>query len=376
MSQKKVAVFIGRFQPFHNGHLNIIQKAISEFDQLIILVGSANRRISIKNPFSAEVRTTLIEEVLAETNPGAPVMIAPINDYLYNDTKWETQVYYTVHNLLSGDTDDQAISIVGFEKDDSSYYLRSFPQWSLVEYQMQIEINSTDIRKALFNLKEMYEPTPTSRNDNVAYQFDIYGGMVKQYTPAPVQKLLLDTNRLYKEFGLDDLFAEDQFYKTEAMKFADYPYPETLKFMCADVAVVCKGHILLIQRKFAPGRNTWALPGGFVNTKETFEQTAIRELIEETSIKVPARALEGKVKAASQSIKSAKMFDNPARTLGIARVSMAYFIEVEADPNGRLPRVKASDDAQDAQWIPLAKAKGMKLFDDHSDIIDYFTGSL
>lgn len=366
MSQQKVAVFIGRFQPFHNGHLKIITQAIDAFDRVVILVGSANRRASIKNPFDAETRIRLVRESLIEACPDANIQLAPINDYLYNETKWETEVYYAVHTLLGDEVDDRDISIVGFEKDDSSYYLRSFPQWYFTAYDMDIEINSTELREALF-ISEMVNDESSRRE---------YAALIERYTPSAVQRFMLDIDGLYSNAGLADLLAEKAFYMNESAKFASYPYPDTLKFMCADTAVVCKGHILLIQRKFAPGRNTWALPGGFVNSKETFEQTALRELIEETSIKVPARALEGKIKAAGQSIKSAKMFDNPARTLGIPRVSMAYFIEVEADPNGRLPRVKASDDAQDAQWIPLAKAKGMKLFDDHSDIIDYFTGSL
>ena len=366
MSKKKVAVFIGRFQPLHNGHMSIIQKALDEFETLLILVGSANRRCSIKNYFSAEDRIAMLNIALREAVPSADVRIAPINDYLYNDTKWETEVYYTVHQLLDDAGNDDEISLVGFEKDDSSYYLKSFPQWDLVEYNQNVEINSTDIRQGLF----------TAVSENSPESWEAYAKLLTQHTPKNIRHVMGNVELMMERYNLRDLIGEHWFYESEQEKFKDFPYPETLKFMCSDAAVICKGHILLIQRKFAPGRNTWALPGGFVGQRESFDQAALRELIEETSIKVPKRALEGKIKAAAQSIKTAKMFDNPNRSLGIPRVSMAYCIEVEADPSGRLPRVKASDDAQDAKWVPLAKAKSMKLYDDHSDIIDYFTGSM
>lgn len=366
MSKSKIAVFIGRFQPFHNGHLSILEKASKEFDKVIVLVGSANRRSSIKNPFSPDVRMQWIESIASETLPTLNIRISSINDSFYNETKWETEVYYKVHHLADEAIEDEQISIIGFEKDDSSYYLHSFPQWKVRLYDIDVNINSTDLRNALF------EAQLSQSKDKIDY----FNYLMDTFSPVKIAQFFKDVEALYESYGLDDLVAEFKFYQDEAEKFKDYPYLDTLKFMCADMAVVCKGHVLLIQRKFAPGRNTWALPGGFVNQKETFQQTALRELMEETSIKVPKRALEGKIKAASQSIKTAKMFDDPSRSLGIPRVSMAYFIEVEPDHDGRLPKVKAADDALDAKWIPLASARNLKLFDDHSDMIDYFTGSM
>jgi hypothetical protein len=41
----------------------------------------------------------------------------------------------------------------------------------------------------------------------------------------------------------------------------------------------------------------------------------------------------------------------------------------------KLPKVKGSDDATNAKWIPLAQVKRMSLFDDHGDIIDYFVNA-
>jgi len=64
--------------------------------------------------------------------------------------------------------------------------------------------------------------------------------------------------------------------------------------------------------------------------------------------------------------------------MGIPRMTNAYYCEISPDYVGggnfpKLPKVKASDDAMDAKWIPLAEVKDMALFDDHADIIFYFT---
>ncbi len=58
------ALLIGRFQPFHKGHLAVIKKILSEADELIIVVGSSQHRDAEDNPFSADVRAEMIRRVL------------------------------------------------------------------------------------------------------------------------------------------------------------------------------------------------------------------------------------------------------------------------------------------------------------------------
>ena len=57
-------IFIGRFQPIHNAHVEIIRKASELTDKVIVVVGSANQPRTFKNPFSYEERENLIQETL------------------------------------------------------------------------------------------------------------------------------------------------------------------------------------------------------------------------------------------------------------------------------------------------------------------------
>ena len=122
----------------------------------------------------------------------------------------------------------------------------------------------------------------------------------------------------------------------------------------------------MIKRKSAPGEGLYALPGGFLNQNERIVDGAIRELKEETKIKVPDKVLIG-------SIKAKEVFDAPDRSLRGRTITHAFYIELD---DITPPKVKGSDDALVAEWIPLSNISGMqdKLFEDHGAIIQFFTG--
>ena len=60
------ALFIGRFQPFHNGHLEVIKEMASQVDKLIIAIGSAQESHTLDDPFTAGERHLMISETLDE----------------------------------------------------------------------------------------------------------------------------------------------------------------------------------------------------------------------------------------------------------------------------------------------------------------------
>ena len=144
--------------------------------------------------------------------------------------------------------------------------------------------------------------------------------------------------------------------------------PETLNFNCSDAVLECQGHVLLIQRKFAPGAGAWALPGGFRNQRETFLDCAIRELMEETNVRIPEKVLRG-------SIVKTELFDSPNRSFGIPRNTMAVYMRISPNPDYTLPRANGSDDAALCKWVPLTDAlNNIEMYDDHKDIISKVTG--
>lgn len=59
-------LYIGRFQPFHMGHLHAVKHALSEVNEVIIVVGSAQRSHSLDNPFTAGERMVMVREALNE----------------------------------------------------------------------------------------------------------------------------------------------------------------------------------------------------------------------------------------------------------------------------------------------------------------------
>ncbi len=82
----KRGLFIGRFQPFHIGHLSDIKDALKDVDELVIGVGSSNEKHTKYNPFSVEERIEMIDLVLPANDVGK-YTVFPIPD-IGDDNKW------------------------------------------------------------------------------------------------------------------------------------------------------------------------------------------------------------------------------------------------------------------------------------------------
>jgi nicotinamide-nucleotide adenylyltransferase len=75
-------LFIGRFQPFHKGHLAAAKFALSRVNQLVIVVGSAQKSHEPKNPFTAGERIMMIKESLDADSEAdvRRILIIPVPD--------------------------------------------------------------------------------------------------------------------------------------------------------------------------------------------------------------------------------------------------------------------------------------------------------
>lgn len=78
-------ILIGRMQPFHNGHIQVIKKILNDVDEIIIGIGSSQISHEIDNPFTTGERIMMISQTLIENNinPGKYYII-PIPDINYN----------------------------------------------------------------------------------------------------------------------------------------------------------------------------------------------------------------------------------------------------------------------------------------------------
>jgi nicotinamide-nucleotide adenylyltransferase len=77
----KRGLFVGRFQPFHKGHLEAIKDILNEVDELVIVVGSAQYSHKKDNPFTAGERVTMIRKALEEADiPAARWWIVSVPD--------------------------------------------------------------------------------------------------------------------------------------------------------------------------------------------------------------------------------------------------------------------------------------------------------
>lgn len=90
----KRALFIGRFQPFHNAHLIDIKNVLKDVDEVIIAIGSSQEKNTLENPFSYNERKQMIINTLKK-HKIKKYKIYPVPD-LYNDKKW---VDYIKKNL-------------------------------------------------------------------------------------------------------------------------------------------------------------------------------------------------------------------------------------------------------------------------------------
>lgn len=342
-------VFIGRFQPFHQGHLHNIKHGLAYCQKLIILIGSAYRSRSIKNPFTFEERQKMIRNDLQCVYPewAKRIIIEPLQDWLYHETAWENEVKARV----SKHTNSQSqIAIIGHQKDHSTYYLECFPEWSWLHVSKYEGFDATHLRLQLFKSQKLESP-----------DYYLVQPLVKDNANSPstgyTQRFLqwFMTTQTYA-----DLCEEYRYIKHYRQMWRDAPFPPI--FVTGDAIVLAHDHILLIKRQNPPGKGLWAMPGGFLDVEEKIIDCIVRELREETAINMTQHQL------LNQLVK-VEVFDYPERSLRgrvITHVGLLKLNHLET-----LPQIQGKDDACGAYWVPLNDFWSMpdQMMEDHYQII-------
>lgn len=343
-------VFIGRFQPFHVEHKRIIDLALEKSKHVLVLIGSAGKPRTVRNPFTFEERANMIFGAF-EGQTG--IIIAPLYDKTYNDIAWINQVQHIVKETALGAVNnfgfqinglaDARVGLIGMAKDNTSYYLKMFPQFESVDVPLARVMHATAIREGFLSGKmQKHELFTNELTPNVA-------------------------NFMFEDFKHTDSYAQLQreleHVKSYKKAWEAAPYP--VKHVTVDAVVEQSGHVLVVKRRAEPGKGLWALPGGHLEVEETLVDGVIRELREETKIKVPDPVLRG-------SIHATHMFDDPHRS-NIGRV-ITFAAHIKLTDDTKLPKVKGADDAEKAVWLPIGDVKEEMFFDDHFAIINYFLG--
>lgn len=130
-----------------------------------------------------------------------------------------------------------------------------------------------------------------------------------------------------------------------------YKYPRPA--VTGDCVVITKevdAKVLLIQRADEPYKGCWAFPGGFLNMDETTEQCAIRELEEETGLKV-------------NDVNQIGAYSKVDRDPRGRTITVAYLAIIDSPIS-----VLGQDDAAKAEWWPLSALPQLAF--DHNDIIN------
>lgn len=88
----KVALFVGRFQPFHNGHLYSLKKCFEMAERVIVAVGSSQESGTASNPWDYKLRKQMVCEVvrgMGVESKVAKIISCPDNP---SDQKWVSEI--------------------------------------------------------------------------------------------------------------------------------------------------------------------------------------------------------------------------------------------------------------------------------------------
>ena len=337
-----VVVYVGRFQPFHLGHLALLKHALSVAPRVVLVIGSAHQARSPKNPFTWRERAEMVRLALDEADR-ARIDFLPMRDH-YDQARWVAAVQAGVKALAGPSA---SVALVGHFKDATSDYLKAFAGWSVVPMARFTDADGTALRDALFGA------APRSIEATLA--------ALIEHAPVSTLDFLRAWVALPHFAELAEEWRVMQLYK-EAWACA--PYPPV--FVTVDAVVRCRGRVLLVRRAHAPGKGLWAVPGGFVDPRETVYQSAVRELKEETGLDL----LESTMRHALTAV---AVFDHPDRSQRGRTITHAHCFDLG---DRDLPEVAGADDALTAEWIPISELTALedRFHDDHFHMLDHFLG--
>jgi bifunctional NMN adenylyltransferase/nudix hydrolase len=327
-------LFIGRFEPYHNGHDTVARVGLERGSKIIFILGSAHEPRMPKNPWNVTERAAMIRHSLAEHSDRVLIGAVVTHGAL---TRWMGDVQREVNRLIvqdGGDPTTATVRILGRDKDASSYYIHHFPQYGpLISVERSEVMGATEMRDHYF---------AADRGGDLLIQANV---------PTPVYDLVMAFRRAPAYAGLVRCHEELKRYR---ITYGPGP------FLTVDSAILCQGHVLLVTRKNHPGMNQLAMPGGFKDPRETLLDAALREVTEETHLEVSKEKLRA-------SLRQTLVLDAVDRDPRADMVSHVFVFVLNEETV--LPTISAvgGDDTKKAEWMPVSEMLNMRerMFADH-----------
>ena len=161
LESKKIGVFLARFQPLHKAHIYVIQTALKECEKVIILMGSSNKESMLRNPFSFDIRYSLLRDSLNNSEDMERIEIYELPDWSQEDKAednqiWGSYLYYNIVSRIKQKTfnfyysDKPDIVAEWFTADIQKYITHRF----LDRHTIFSGLSATKIRSAILNFSE------------------------------------------------------------------------------------------------------------------------------------------------------------------------------------------------------------------------------
>ena len=149
-------ILIGRMQPVHNGHMEVIKRILEEVDEIVIGIGSAQLSHEVKDPFTAGERVLMMTQALAEIDVDpSRYYIIPMQDINFNAI-WASHVKMLTPPfsiLYSGNP------LVKQLFSEEGYEVRQPPLYD------RLNLSGTEVRRRILEDKNWQELVPKATTD-------------------------------------------------------------------------------------------------------------------------------------------------------------------------------------------------------------------
>ena len=375
--QVNLGVFIGRFHPFHVGHEHVVRRALEVCDNLMIVVGSANMPRGLSNMFTEDERKEMIEACLSDSERSR-VHIVSLEDSINGNSEWVSNVEAFASSMVSrlySDKSDVKVSLIGHEKDASSYYLKLFPRWERIEVEaFDMEgcvLSATQIREKLVGSISFWNQhlenasSKLKANEFTANAPEIMRGIAMSWLDSRPQELsdaVIGYLRHYVQSDKFDIPCKEAAYVAHFR----YPWrhsPYQPIFVTADPVVFHKGQVLMIKRADHPGRGQWALPGGFVEADEYIYEGSLRELSEETKLGLSEEELH-------EMRFHHHCYEDPKRSIRGRVITHTFGFQIP--DSFERPSSEINDESLALAWVKVEDLKRNECFEDHYKIVQHY----